>query len=247
MGSLDDFDQLVFSAIFCGRGSPLVLVAEIERIRQVVARGESPPAFRRRWQPEAGVPGLRNLRHFLNQLIPVDLEEFEHRLGAELDQGKGKAACCNRKNGEYGSHRFCFPQGSSHVECRQKGLRTGAFRTSRLRDFVGRPKGKASVAPMLPHDRAKFDPKIQISLRLSTGRIPRDRCSPAREIPRARSSQAGHRHKAANSRGLLSIAVDTSHPKFQTSSWPGSNLAIAHSPSPPENPQPRSPDWRKKA
>ena len=60
----------------------LVHVAEIERIKEIVADGENAAALGRRRQPDRIVARLGDLRHFYDHVGPGDIEQLEHGLGA---------------------------------------------------------------------------------------------------------------------------------------------------------------------
>ena len=51
MGHLDDLQQLSFGAVPGSDGSPLVFVAEIKRVKQIVTDGKDAARFGRRRQP----------------------------------------------------------------------------------------------------------------------------------------------------------------------------------------------------
>ena len=81
MRQCDHALQFILGSVTRGRGAALVLVAEIERIEEIVADGEAAIALGRRRQPQAGVTRLGDLRQLLADLVPRKVEELEHRVG----------------------------------------------------------------------------------------------------------------------------------------------------------------------
>jgi hypothetical protein len=75
VGGLHHLEQLGLGSVAGGDGAGLVLVAEIERIKLIVANLKSPAvAFRRIWHPKTAVTGLGNFRHPRGQIRPTDIE-----------------------------------------------------------------------------------------------------------------------------------------------------------------------------
>ena len=77
---LDDLQQLRPGAPAGRNRAALVFVSEIKRVERIITHRINTAAFGGRRQPEAVIAGFGNLRHLLNQLVPVHVEEFEHRL-----------------------------------------------------------------------------------------------------------------------------------------------------------------------
>src|SRR5215204_784262 len=82
--------QLLFSSVAGADSAALVLVAEIEGIKEIVTDGKLAPAFGGRWEPQARVTRLGDLRKFVGDLIPREIEELEHGVAARGENGHEK-------------------------------------------------------------------------------------------------------------------------------------------------------------
>ena len=88
MGQFHGAQQLRLRAVARAHRALLILVPQIEWVKQVVADGEDAPTLGRRRQPERGVTGLRDLRHLHHQLVVIHVEELEHGIRAQAWRGR---------------------------------------------------------------------------------------------------------------------------------------------------------------
>src|SRR5262249_1254071 len=119
VGRFNDLDEFVFRSVFRRGGAALVFVAQIKRVEKIIADGENAAALCGRRKPQAGVPSLRNFRHFSDEVVPSHLEQFEHGLAAgaerkshekaeteKMEPARLRGAQTNRaKRGGYGTGR----------------------------------------------------------------------------------------------------------------------------------------------
>ena len=66
MRRFDHLEQLIFGAVFGGHRAALVFIAEIKSVELIVPDRIDAATFAGRRQPQAGVPGLGDLRHLLD-------------------------------------------------------------------------------------------------------------------------------------------------------------------------------------
>jgi len=85
---LNDLQQLCLGAVTGGHGAALVFVAEIEGVEHIIANGKDAAGLGRGWKPEAGVTGFGDFGYLRDQLIPVHIEQLEHRFAAGWGGGQ---------------------------------------------------------------------------------------------------------------------------------------------------------------
>ena len=83
---LDEPQQIRLRAVARAHRAALILRAEIERIKHVVAHAQPAAALRRRRHPDRAIARLREFRHLERDLAPARVEILQQRLRAHRDR-----------------------------------------------------------------------------------------------------------------------------------------------------------------
>jgi len=84
MCRFDDFDELILRAVFGGDGATLIFVSKVKGVENVITNREDAAALGGRRQSKTGVAGFGNFGHFVDKVVPVHLEQFEHCFGSGI-------------------------------------------------------------------------------------------------------------------------------------------------------------------
>ena len=84
VGQSHHADQFFFCSVAGADGAALVLVAEVQRIKQIVTHRIAAAALGGRGQPQTGVTGLGDFRDFVRHVVPGKVEQLQHGVGVKL-------------------------------------------------------------------------------------------------------------------------------------------------------------------